>query len=196
MAKSSIAILALVTLIFLTTASGQQPKTEEQPPAKASQPPAKDAEKKPAIIQTPTARLASAKNVFIVRAHGNNIPYDTIRTTLDNWGRFTLVDAADKADLIIEVASEGGDNDVRVTSKMGPNYQTGQMEQSTSSSKDLSSTEVSMTVSDAHNKRLLWRGTESAKYSMKQKVRENNLVEAAEKLASKFHDRLEPPSLR
>jgi hypothetical protein len=31
---------------------------------------------------------------------------------------------------------------------------------------------------------------------MKEKVRENNLVEAAEKLASKFHDRLEPPSLR
>jgi hypothetical protein len=27
---------------------------------------------------------------------------------------------------------------------------------------------------------------------MKQKARENNLVEASEKLASRFHDRLEP----
>jgi hypothetical protein len=196
MAKSSIAILALITLISLTSAFGQQQKTQEQPSAKASQPPAKDGEKKPAGIQTPTARLTSARNVFIVRTHGSNIPYDTIRTTVDNWERFTLVDAPGKADLIIEVASEGGDNDVRVTSKMGPNYQTGQMEQSTSSSKDLSSTEISMTVSDAHNKRVLWHATEPAKYSMKEKVRENNLVEAAEKLASKFHDRLEPPSLR
>jgi predicted Zn-dependent protease len=195
MLKSSAATLAVIALISLTTASGQQQKTDEQPPAKASQPAASQ-EKKPAVIQTPTARLTSAKNVFIVRTHGGNIPYDTIRTTLDNWGRFTLVDAADKADLIIEVASEGGDNDVRVNSKMGPNYQTGQMEQSTSSTKDFSSTEVSMTVSDAHNRRVLWHATEPAKYSMKEKVRENNLVEAAEKLASKFHDRLEPPSLR
>lgn len=196
MAKSSIAFLAFITLISLTTASGQQAKTEQQPSAKASQPAAQTGEKKPAVIQSPTARLTSAKNVFIVRAHGSNIPYDTIRTTIDNWERFTLVDAADKADLIIEVASEGGDNDMRVTSKMGPNYQTGQMEQSSSSSKDLSSTQVSMTVSDAHNKRVLWHATEPAKYSMKEKTRENNLVEAGEKLASKFHDHLEPPSVR
>jgi hypothetical protein len=195
MLKFSAATLAVIALISLTTASGQQQRTDEQPPAKTSQPPASQ-EKKPAVIQTPTARLTSAKNVLIVRTHGGNIPYETIRTTLDNWGRFTLVDAADKADLIIEVASEGGDNDVRVNSKMGPNYQTGQMEQSTSSTKDFSSTEVSMTVSDAHNRRVLWHATEPAKYSMKEKVRENNLVEAAEKLASKFHDRLEPPSLR
>ena len=57
MAKSSIAILALITLISLTSAFGQQQKTQEQPSAKASQPPAKDGEKKPAGIQTPTARL-------------------------------------------------------------------------------------------------------------------------------------------
>lgn len=196
MAKSLAATLVLVVLIPLTTASAHQAKTGEQPPAKASQPQSKNEEKKPAAMQSPTARLTSARNVFIVRTHGSNIPYDTIRTTVDNWERFTLVDAADKADLIIEVASEGGDNDVRVTSKMGPNYQTGQMEQSSSSSKDLSSTQVSMTVSDAHNKRVLWHASEPAKYSMKEKTRENNLVEAAEKLASKFHDRLEPPSVR
>ena len=193
MAKSLIAILALVTLIPLTTASGQQAKTEAQSSAKASQPPANNEEKKPAVVQNPTARLTSARNVFIVRTHGSNIPYDTIRTTVDNWERFTLVDAADKADLIIEVASDGGDTNVRVTSKMGTDYQTGRMEQSSSSSKDLSSTQISMTVSDAHNKRVLWHATAPAKYSMKEKTRENNLVEAAEKLASKFHDRLEPP---
>jgi hypothetical protein len=67
------------------------------------------------------------------------------------------------------------------------------MEESTHSTRDLAATEVSMTVLDARNKRVLWRGTESAKYAVREKARENNLVEAAEKLASKFHDRLEPP---
>ena len=53
-----------------------------------------------------------------------------------------------------------------------------------------------MTVRDARNKRVLWRGTESGKYALREKARENNLVQAAEKLASKFHDRLEPPATR
>jgi len=51
-----------------------------------------------------------------------------------------------------------------------------------------------MTVSDVRNKRVLWTGTESVKFAMKEKAKENNLVEAAERLASKFHERLEPPS--
>jgi hypothetical protein len=61
---------------------------------------------------------------------------------------------------------------------------------------NLAATEISMTVRDARNKRVLWRGTESGKYALREKARENNLVQAAEKLASKFHDRLEPPATR
>ncbi len=49
-----------------------------------------------------------------------------------------------------------------------------------------------MTVSDVRNKRVLWAATESVKFAMKEKAKENNLVEAAERLASKFHERLEP----
>jgi hypothetical protein len=70
------------------------------------------------------------------------------------------------------------------------------MEQGSSSTRDLSASEVTLTVIDGANKRVLWHGTESAKYAMKQKARENNLVEASERLASKFHDRLEPNDAR
>jgi hypothetical protein len=166
----------------------QQGDQKQQPGQEKTQ-----AQKKSPQIETPAARLASAKNVLIVRTRGGDIPYDTIRTTIEGWGRFNLVNAADKADLVIEIGSTGGDSDVRVSSGMSPSPETGRMESSTRSSKDLSATEVTMTVADARNKRVLWRGTESAKYAMRQKARENNLVEAAEKLASKFHDRLEPP---
>jgi hypothetical protein len=41
---------------------------------------------------------------------------------------------------------------------------------------------------------VLWEANETAKYAMKEKARENNLVEAAERLASKLHARLEPPA--
>ena len=92
MRKTSTAILAFITLISLTTAFGQQPKAQEQSVTKAPQSAAKEA-KKPAVLPNPTALLTSARNVFIVRTHGSKIPYDTIRTTVDNWERFTLVDA-------------------------------------------------------------------------------------------------------
>ena len=160
------------------------------PAAEPSLPAAPD--KKPSAMQTPSARLASATRVLITRTRGGDIPYDTIRTTIEGWGRFTLVKSTEQADLIIEVASSGGNSDVRVSSTMGTSPRSGQPEQGSSSSRDLSSPEISLTVIDGANKRVLWHASETAKYAMKQKARENNLVEASEKLASKFHDRLEP----
>jgi hypothetical protein len=147
---------------------------------------------KKALLETPSARLMSAKNVLVARARGSDIPYDVIKSTLEGWGRFTLVETKDKADLLVEIATTGGDITVRVASSSGPSPLTGRIEQSTSS-RDVSDAAITLTVYDARNKRVLWVGTETAKSAIKQTVRENNLVEAAERLASRFHDRLEPP---
>lgn len=144
-------------------------------------------------VETPAARLTNAKNVLIVRTRGNSIPYDVIRDTLEGWGRFTLVQTPDQADLLIQVSSSGGDSDLRVTSSSGQALDSGKYEQSTHTSKDLSATDIKLTVIDARNRRVLWEANDTAKYAVKEKARENNLVEAAERLASKLHDRLEPP---
>lgn len=168
-------------IFMVATAGGVQSRTQQQPPP----------EKKP-LIETPSMRLAAARNVFMVRTHGSHIPYDVIRSTLEGWGRFTFVETPDKADLIIEIASSG-DSGVQVSSSSKVSAETGQEEKSSSTRKDISPTDVKMTVIDARNKRGLWMATESVKFAMKEKAKENNLVEAAERLASKFHDRLEPP---
>lgn len=163
----------------------------QQPPAEK---PAPSPEKKP-VMQTTSMRLASARNVFIIRTHGSTVPFDAIKSTLDGWGRFSLVETKDKADLIIEIASSG-DSGVQVSSSSSVSAESGQEEKSTSTRKDLSPTEITMTVFDARNKRPLWSATESVKFAMKEKSKENNLVEAAERLAAKFHDRLEPAAAK
>ncbi len=204
-----ISTLVLTSLsAFAQNTPASPGSTQTSPALQASPSPAADpgphsagssslaTEKKPAVMQTPAVRLASAKTVLITRTRGGDIPYDVIRTTIDGWGRFTLVKSTEPADLVIEVASSGGNSDVRVTGSMGTSPRTGQPEHGSSSTRDLSAAEVSLTVIDGVNKRVLWHGTESAKYAMKQKARENNLVEASEKLASKFHDRLEPVEAR
>jgi hypothetical protein len=147
-------------------------------------------EKKP-LIETPSMRLAAAKNVFITRTHGSRIPLDVIRSTMEGWGRFTFVETPDIADLIIEISSTG-DSGVQVSSSSKVSPETGKEEKSSSTRKDISPTEIKMTVFDSRNRRGLWTATESVKFAMKEKAKENNLVDAAGRLASKFHDRLEP----
>lgn len=185
-------VLGLLILSGVVSAQAGAGNTQShQPEAQPQQSPAQPP-KKP-LIETPSMRLASAKNVLLVRSHGSSIPAEVIRTTLEGWNRFTFVTAPDKADLIIEVASSG-DSGVQVSSSSRVSPESGHEEKSTSSRKDISPTDVKMTVFDARNKRALWGATESVKFAMKEKAKENNLVEAAERLASKFHDRLEPPA--
>ena len=157
-------------------------------PALGQQP----AEKKP-LIETPSMRLAAARNVFITRTHGSRIPLDVIRSTMEGWERFTFVETPDKADLIIEISSTG-DSGVQVSSSSKVSAETGKEEKSNSTRKDISPTDIKMTVFDTRNKRPLWAATESVKFAVKEKGKENNLVDAAERLASKFHQRLEPPA--
>jgi len=184
-----------VRLAFMVAASlplhgqpSQQPSPGPSPAAQAT--PA--AAKKP-VIETPSMRLAAARNVLIVRMRGNPIPFETIRSTVEGWGRFTLVDTVANADLIIEIESNG-DAGVQVSSSSKVSAETGKEEQSTSTRRDISPTDIKMTVIDARNKAVLWSGAEGVKFAMKEKSKENNLVEAAERLARRFHDRLEPPA--
>jgi len=148
------------------------------------------AEKKP-LIETPSMRLAAAKSVFITRIHGSRIPLDVIRSTMEGWERFSFVETPDKADLIIEISSTG-DSGVQASSSSKVSPETGQEEKSNSTRKDISPTDIRMAVFDSRNKRPLWAATETVKFAMKEKGKENNLVDAAERLASKFHQRLEP----
>lgn len=170
-------LVFLITVFLLLLMSGFSAQTQQP------------AEKKP-LIETPTMRLAAAKNVFITRTHGSRIPLDVIRSTMEGWERFTFVETTEKADLIIEISSIG-DSAVQVSSSSNLSPETGHEEKSSSTRKDISPTDIKMTVFDSRNKRPLWAATESVKFAMKEKGKENNLVDAAERLASKFHERLE-----
>ena len=149
-----------------------------------------------ALVNTTSARLANAKNVLVVRARGSSIPFDVIKSTLDGWGRFTIVEKAEQADLVVQISTSGGDSSLNVSSSRDLSSDSGRIEESSHSSRDLSANDITMTVLDARDRRVLWIATETAKHALKEKARENNLVEAAERLAVRFHDRLEPPPAR
>lgn len=154
----------------------------------AAQQEQKPAETKPTATPiAPAARLASAKTAMLKKAgDGSNSAYDVVSSTLDGWGRFTLVDASDKADVIVEIYSVEANSGTGVSASTGRGGRHGGGGPATPAM-------IRLTVYDAKTHIALWTGTERPKGAMKKVDRENNEVEAAQHLVTKFHDDVEPP---
>jgi len=130
--------------------------------------------------------------MYVKNEHGGSTAFDAIYSDIQGWGRFTLLDAPDKADFIAEVSSYGsgsvrmGDDPAYATPDGRPQYSAG-------ASKDLSTGSVTLKVYEAKSKRELWSATEKVKTAFKKKSERDNTVAAAEKLFRRFHDAVEPP---
>ena len=174
--------LKVTLFILLVTAFAAAVQQEQKPE-----------EKKTSPVMSTSARLAAARIAFLKKTGGgDNIAYDVVSSTLDGWQRFTLVNAPEKADIVIEIFSSE-EPQTSVSSSTGISRQTGRMEQSSHSSRQITIAEIKLTVYDARSKVPLWTGVEHPKSAMKKKDRENNEVEAAQRLMTKFHDQVEPP---
>jgi hypothetical protein len=160
----------------------------------AAQEAKKDAVTPPKPVVAPTARLQAAKTAYVKNVDGGSIGFDTVTTTLEGWGRYQLVGSPEKADLLIEVSSPGdSDGGVAISSSTATTA-SGKYEPSTKTTRDLSSGggPMRLVVRDAKTNTTLWSASEQVKGALKKNARENNLVEAAQKLMAKFHDRVEP----
>ncbi len=152
-------------------------------------------EQKKPVPMSPTARLNAAKTVFVKNGGGNEIPYNVISSAVEGWGRFLPVDAPEKADIIIEVTAPEENSGMSVSSSTTRSAPAGkQNESSVTSTRNLTVTQIKLLVYDGKSKIPLWSGTEQPKSGMKQKTREDHLVEAAQRLFTRFHDRVEPPA--
>ena len=123
-------------------------------------------------------------------AGGSEIPFNVIEGGIEGWGRYTLADSPEKADLIVEVTAPSEESGVSVTSKT--TTETGRAQQSTTSSRELGTGPIKLVVYDARNHVPLWSASENPKGAFKQKNREDNLVEAAQKLVHQLRERVEP----
>jgi hypothetical protein len=174
-------------MLMLAASFGQDTKT---PPAEKSQSSAP--QKTTPIAVTRAQRLGAAKTAFIKKVEGSEIPVNVISESLQGWGRYTLVESADKADMVIEISSPEEQPSSVTINGSHTNPLTGYPEQMSSSSRNISMNPIKMTVFDAKTRLPLWSSTEQPKRALKQKAREDNLVEAAQALFSRFHQAVEP----
>lgn len=163
-------------------AAGQAQKAEPQP------------EQRPAPRPVnPSARLTAAKTAFVRNAEGSDIPYNVIISAMESWGRFALVESREKADIVVEVSAPGtSGSGVSVSGNVSRTGPTGRPEQSSGTSREISNAAIRIIVYDARSRIALWSASEQPKFAMKQKAKEDNLVQASQRLFNKFRDRVEP----
>jgi hypothetical protein len=193
--------VALLALCSNAVAQQAQPSPSPQaspvvgtPQAQPS-PAAAKSEAKAPVVESTNSLLLSARKVLVTRVHGSNIPFDVMSSALSAWPQFTLVDSQEKADIVVSVETTG-ESEVQISGGSSGNPISGQTDRNNKVGKDISSPEIRVTVFSAHNKRVLWTSTEKVKFAVKKTTRETYMVEAAEQLASRFHDRLDAASPR
>lgn len=159
---------------------------QEKPQAEQSTEP-----KKPALV-SPTARLLAAKTAYIKNAAGSEVPFNIISAGIDGWGRWRLVDSPSEADILIDVYSPDDDRASSSTSSKTKVGAGGRMPDPEPASSKNTDGPIRLVVSDPHTHLALWTATEQPKGAFRQKAHDQNIVEAAQRLLARFHERIEP----
>jgi hypothetical protein len=167
--RRAIRFVVLLTVVF--AASAFLPRAAQESP------------KSP--ILTTHARLMAARTAYVEHS-GSRLPNDVIGDAFQGWGHYAIVGDLGRADLIVAIHAPVNDSGVSVSSGDG---------RTSTSSKTLSSTmvtQIRLTILDAHDRVVLWSGNEQPKSSMKERQREDNIVDASLRLFRRFRITIEP----
>src|SRR5258708_20797294 len=145
---STVCIVLALFRVSVVVAGAQQPKTPE---TSATPAPASPATQAPI---TRFDRLAVAKTIYIKNNANNEIPYNVISTSVESWGRYTIVDDPDKAEIVMQI-SMTGEEGIKVTESNKTSMHSGRPgQQDQSQSKKEVSTEpvdIKVTIFDKNN---------------------------------------------
>jgi len=133
------------------------------------------------------ARLMAARRIYIEHA-GGRLPNDVIGDAFQGWGHYMLVGDPAQADLIVSINAPTSDSGVSVGGG-------GRHGSSTGDGQSLSSStvvQIRLAVLDAHDRVVLWSGSEQPKSARKQRDREDNEVDASLVLFRRFRAIIEP----
>lgn len=168
--RKQIAQLALVTSLLSPCVTSAQKNKNDVPVAPL-----------PAVI-------VNAKKVFLSNGGGSNLAYDAFYSDMKDWGKYQIVGSPDEADLIIELAYRVEDKGTRVWSTTNTYNNTTQVH-----SKQITDPQLILTIYDAKTKNSLWSETDHRKQAMKEKNREKETANSAQRLVDDLKTRVAVP---
>ena len=171
-------IIALLFAAMLAAPSLTAKKNKEVPPA-----------------PLPSA-IVNAKTVFLTNAGGSNLAYDEFYSQMKQWGKFQIVGAPDGADLIIDLSYHVENGGTRVWSSPTSTYDYGSGEwhtQQQTHSAQIVDPQLEMKVYDGKTKSLLWSAVDHRQLARKQKNRDKETVNSADRLLVQLKTRIAIP---
>jgi hypothetical protein len=147
---------------------------------------AKDKKNVP-VAPLPTV-IVNAKKVFLSNGGGSNLAYDAFYAEMKNWGKYEIVGSPEEADLIVELAYRVERGGTRVWSSTNTYDNTTHVH-----SAQIVDPQIVLAIYDAKSKTSLWAETDHRRLARREKNREKETVNSAQRLVKDLQIRVNVP---
>jgi len=147
----------------------------------------KDKKKAVPIAPLP-AVVVNARKIFLSNGGGSNFAYDAFYSKMKEWGKYELVGSPEEADLIVELSYRVEDKGTRVWSSTNTYNNTTQVH-----STQIVDPQLILTIYDAKTKNSLWSETDHRRLARREKNREKETVNSAQRLVDDLKTRVNVP---
>src|SRR5258708_1321510 len=123
------------------------------------------------------AVVTNDQKVFLANGGGSDFGYDAFYGAMKNWGKYQIVGSPEEADLIVELAYRVERGGTRVWSSTNTYNGTTQVH-----SAQIIDPQLVLTIYDARSKNSLWSTTDHRRLARREKNREKETINSAERL--------------
>ena len=132
--------------------------------------------------------IVNAKKIFLSNGGGSNLAYDAFYSKMKEWGKYEIVGSPEEADLIVELSYRVEDKGTQVWSSTNTYNNTTEVH-----STHVVDPQLILTIYDAKTKNSLWSETDHRKLARREKNREKETVNSAQRLVDDLRTRVTIP---
>jgi hypothetical protein len=129
--------------------------------------------------------ISNAKRVFLTNAGGSDLAYDEFYSQIKTWGRFSIAGSPSDADIVIELRYVVEDAGTKVWSST--NTYTGETQVHSHKVVD---PQLSINIYESKSKDLLWSVTDHRRLAIRDKNREKETINSADRLVDELKNRI------
>lgn len=132
--------------------------------------------------------VVNAKKIFLTNGGGSNLAYDSFYSEMKQWGKYEIVGSPAEADLIVELAYREEHDGTRVWSSTNTYDGTTHVH-----SAQIVDPQLTLTIFDAKTKNSLWSEVDHRRLARRQKNREKETINSADRLVEDLKARVGIP---
>jgi hypothetical protein len=134
------------------------------------------------------AVIAEAKKIFLTNGGGSDLAYDAFYSAMKKWSKYQIVGSPNEADLVMELAYRVEHGGTRVWSSTNTNDGSTHVH-----SAQIVDPQLVLTIYDAKSKNSLWSTIDHRRKAVREKNREKETINSAERLVDELKTRVNLP---